>query len=42
LPVAATAKSLAYIEAIFGQFYLAILVAGLVSIHISTRLKESQ
>mgnify|MGYP000453316971 CR=1 FL=1 len=42
LPVAATAKSLAYIEAIFGQFYLAILVASLVSIHISNRLKESQ
>jgi len=41
VPVAATARSLAFIEAIFGQFYLAILVAGLVSIHISTRLKES-
>ena len=42
VPVAATARSLAYIEAIFGQFYLAILVASLVSIHISNRLKESQ
>ena len=42
VPVAATARSLVYMEAIFGQFYIAILVAGLVSIHISTRLKESQ
>ena len=40
VPVAATARSLVYMEAIFGQFYIAILVAGLVSIHISTKLTD--
>ena len=42
VPLSATARSLAYMEAIFGQFYIAILVAGLVSIHISTRNKGTQ
>jgi len=37
LPLSATAKTLAYIEAIFGQFYIATLVAGLVAVHISSR-----
>ena len=37
LPVSATARALAYIQAIFGQFYIAILVAGLVGAHISHR-----
>lgn len=36
-PVSATARALAYIEAVFGQFYIAILVAGLVGAHISRR-----
>lgn len=36
-PVSATARALAYVQAIFGQFYIAILVAGLVSGYISKR-----
>lgn len=36
VPVSATARSLAYMQAIFGQFYIAILVAGLVSAYISS------
>ncbi|MGI9260983.1 MAG: ion channel, partial [Woeseiaceae bacterium] len=36
-PVSATARALAYVQAIFGQFYIAILVAGLVSGYISNR-----
>jgi len=36
-PVSATARALAYIQAIFGQFYIAILVAGLVGAHILRR-----
>jgi hypothetical protein len=34
-PVSATARALAYLEAVSGQFYIAILVAGLVRVHIS-------
>jgi hypothetical protein len=41
VPVSATARSLVYMEAVFGQFYIAILVAGLVSIHISNQTRES-
>jgi hypothetical protein len=37
LPLSATARSLAYLEAIVGQFYIAVLVAGLVSAYISDR-----
>lgn len=37
LPLSATARSLAYLEAITGQFYVAVLVAGLVSAYISDR-----
>ena len=36
-PLSATARALAYMQAIFGQFYIAILVAGLVSGYISKR-----
>ncbi len=36
-PVSAIARFLAYSQAIFGQFYVAILVAGLVSAYISSR-----
>ncbi len=36
-PVSATAKALAYMQAVFGQLYVAILVAGLVSAYISNR-----
>lgn len=32
LPVTSTARALAYTEAVLGQFYIAVLVAGLVSI----------
>lgn len=37
LPVSATARGLAYLQAVVGQFYIAILVAGLVSAYISGR-----
>jgi len=37
LPLSATARALAYLQAVFGQFYIAILVAGLVSAYISNR-----
>ena len=42
VPLSATARSLVYIEAIFGQFYIAILVAGLVSIHISNQSRNNK
>lgn len=37
LPVSAFARALAYLEAIVGQFYIAVLVAGLVSAYISEK-----
>jgi hypothetical protein len=37
-PVSATARALAYMQAVFGQLYIAILVAGLVSAYISNLL----
>ncbi|MGI9271312.1 MAG: ion channel [Woeseiaceae bacterium] len=37
LPISATARGLAYLQAVVGQFYIAILVAGLVSAYISGR-----
>ena len=37
LPMSATARALAYLQAVFGQFYIAVLVAGLVSAYISDR-----
>lgn len=39
-PVSAVAQALAYMQAVFGQFYIAILVAGLVSSYISKRQIE--
>jgi hypothetical protein len=38
LPISSSARALAYLEAIVGQFYIAILVAGLVSSYITARL----
>ena len=38
-PVSATARTFAYMQAVFGQFYIAILVAGLVSAYITKRLQ---
>jgi hypothetical protein len=37
-PVTATARTIAYLQAVFGQFYIAILVAGLVSAYITKYL----
>lgn len=37
LPVSAMARGLAYIQAVVGQFYIAVLVAGLVSAYVSKR-----
>lgn len=39
-PISATARTLAYLQAVFGQFYLAILVAGLVSTYITERQRS--
>jgi voltage-gated potassium channel len=39
-PVSALARVLAYMQAVVGQFYIAILVAGLVSAHISQRGRD--
>jgi len=40
LPLSATARALAYLQAVFGQFYIAVLVAGLVSAYISNRQNQ--
>ena len=37
LPVSATARGLAYMQAVVGQFYIAVLVAGLVGAYVSSR-----
>lgn len=42
LPLSATARALVYMEAVFGQFYLAILVAGLVSVHINNKTEDEK
>ena len=34
-PISATARPIAYLQAVFGQFYITILVAGLVSAYIT-------
>ena len=40
LPISATARALAYMQSVTGQFYVAVLVAGLVSGYIS--IKQDQ
>ncbi len=40
-PVSAMAKFLAYSQAVFGQFYIAVLVAGLVGAYIARRQSET-
>jgi len=40
-PVTPIARTLAYLEALFGQFYIAILVASFVGMHISVRRSKS-
>jgi hypothetical protein len=40
LPLSATARMFAYLQAVFGQFYIAVLVAGLVSAYISARKEK--
>lgn len=37
LPISATARAMAYMQAVFGQFYIAILVAGLVGAYIARK-----
>ena len=37
LPLVPVAESLAYLEAVIGQLYIAILIAGLVGTHFSQR-----
>jgi hypothetical protein len=41
LPISATARAMAYLQAVFGQFYVAVLVAGLVSAYISHRQRDT-
>jgi len=41
LPLTFSARALSYIETIFGQFYLAILVAGLVSAYLASKQDTS-
>ena len=40
LPQTATARTLVYMEAILGQFYMATLVAGLVAVHLSNKIGD--
>ena len=40
LPLSATARMLAYLQAVFGQFYIAVLVAGLVSAYMHARQEK--
>ncbi len=40
LPVSSIARAFAYLEAVIGQIYVAVLVAGLVGIHVSNRQEE--
>ena len=41
LPVSATARGFAYMQAIVGQFYIAVLVAGLVGAYVSNKATSS-
>jgi hypothetical protein len=40
LPVSATARGLAYMQAVVGQFYIAVLVAGLVGAYVSNKSSD--
>jgi len=40
LPLSATARGFAYMQAVVGQFYIAVLVAGLVGAYVSRRNKN--
>ena len=37
-PISATARTFSYLQAVFGQFYIAILIAGLVGAYIAKYL----
>ena len=41
-PVSAPARTAAYLQAIFGQFYLAVMVARLVAIHIMVATNQQE
>jgi hypothetical protein len=41
MPISATARTFSYLQAVFGQFYIAILVAGLVSADITKYLTSA-
>lgn len=41
-PVAEYARTLAWFEALLGQLYLAVMVAGFVAVHISERMRETR
>jgi len=42
LPISATARGFAYMQAIVGQFYIAVLVAGLVGAYVSNKTSLSE
>jgi len=42
LPISAAARAMAYMQAVFGQFYIAILVAGLVGAYIAQNDKSQR
>ena len=41
LPISATARGLAYMQAVVGQFYIAVLVAGLVGAYVARRESDN-
>ena len=41
-PVAEHARTLAWLEALLGLLYLAVMVAGLVAVHISEHMKKNR
>ena len=42
LPISAAARAMAYMQAVFGQFYIAILVAGLVGSYVAQKDKPQR
>ncbi|MCP4407905.1 MAG: two pore domain potassium channel family protein [Gammaproteobacteria bacterium] len=40
LPVSPIARAFGYLEAVIGQIYVAVLIAGLVGIHVSNRQEQ--
>ena len=41
-PVTENARTLAWLEALIGQLYLAVMVAGFVAVHISENMRKNR